>query len=98
MNIFENQVVLEGRSASSLAISGTAASTPVLEPGVYAVWSTVDAKIKVDVFASVAETVTIANGFPVTANTPVLPVRITRPAYLGAIAESAGTLYYHRVQ
>lgn len=98
MNIFENNVVLEGRSAASLSVSGTAASTTdPLPVGTYAVWATVDTKIRVSIDKDVAEEVTTTNGFPITADNPVMPVRITRPAFLGAIAGSAGTLYYHQI-
>lgn len=95
--MFENQVVLEGRSAAALSVSGTADSTPLLEAGVYAVWATVDTHIKVDVSSTVAETVTTSNGFKITADSPVMPVRLTRPSYIAGIAGSSGTLYYHRV-
>jgi len=97
MNVFENQIVIEGRSAASLSVSATAAVTGLLEPGVYALWSTVDAKIRVDADSTRAEGVTTSNGFPITADSSVIPVRITRPSYLAGIAGSAGTLYYHRV-
>lgn len=97
MNVYENQVVLEGRSAQSISVSGTAASALITEPGVYAVWAGVDTHIKVDVDETRAETVTTSNGFPITANSPVMPVRITRPSYLAGIAGSSGTLYYHRI-
>ena len=97
MNIFENQIVLEGRRAASLSVSGTAASTPLLEPGLYAVWATVDTHISVDVNVTVAETVTTSDGFRIKADSSVMPVRVTRSAYLAGIAGEAGTLYYHKV-
>lgn len=97
MNVYENQAVLEGRRASSLSVSGTAASVLINQPGVYAVWSDVDTKISVDVDETRAETVTTSDGFPITADSPVVPIRITRPSYLAGIAESNGTLYYHQI-
>lgn len=98
MNIFENNVNIEGRRAVSLSVSGTAAATTnPLEPGTYAVWSDVNTFIRVDVDKAVADDVTTTDGFPITASMPVMPVRITRPAFLGAIASEAGTLYYHQV-
>lgn len=97
MNVFENQANIEGHSALSISVSTTADSAFIDTPGVYAVWSTVDTKIKIDTTAARAETVTTANGFPITAASPVLPLRITRPAFLGAIASENGTLYYHRI-
>ena len=97
MNIYENQVNLEGRRASSISVSTSAASEFILEPGVYAVWADVDTHIAVNVDDTVAETVTTSNGFPITANSSVIPVRITRPSFLAGIAGSSGTLYYHQV-
>lgn len=97
MNVYENQVNLEGHSAQNLAVSATAASAQILEPGVYAVWATVDTSIKVAQSDTEAESLTVATGFPITASSPVMPVRITRASYLGAIAGGSGTLYYHKI-
>ncbi len=97
MNVFENQVVIEGRQAAALSVSGTAASVYITQPGVYAVWSDIDVYIRVAQTAARAETVTTSNGLKVTGSASLLPVRVTRPCYLGGIAGSAGTLYYHQV-
>lgn len=96
--MFENQINIQGRSAKSLSVSGTAAVvTNPLEAGVYAVWSDVDTYIALDRTSSVADDVLTTTGFKITANSPVIPMRVTSPSFLAGIAGSAGTLYYHRV-
>lgn len=98
MNIFENNINIEGRQRQSLSVSTSAASTTnPLDPGTYAVWADVDTSIRVDVDKSVASAVTVANGFPINSGDPVMPVRITRPAFLGGIASGSGSLYYHKI-
>ena len=97
MSNYENQIVIEGRSAAALSVSATADSVYITEPGVYAVWSSVDTFIRNDTDETRAEAVTTSTGFKITSDSPVIPLRITRPSYLAGIAGSSGTLYYHKV-
>lgn len=94
---FENQANIEGHSAATLSVSTTADSVGPLTPGVYYVWSTVDTYIRVDANETRAEAVTTNTGFPILADLPGIPVRVTRPAYLAGIAGENGTLSYHRI-
>ena len=93
--MFENSINIQGNSAVSLSVSGTGAQTPTrLTPGIYDVWCDVDVFIKVN--QALASDVTTSNGYKIVANN-VVPVQITSPSFLGAIAGGAGTLRYHKV-
>lgn len=87
-------VDLEGRVAATLAVSAVAAQTAVLDEGVYDIWCTVDAYVKV---ATTANDVTTANGYLIRANNTV-PVLVRTGSRIGAIAGGAGTLSYHMVR
>jgi len=92
--MFENRINIEGRSQKSFTYTATAGQSPVLEPGVYAVWSDVNCFIKV---APTANDVTIATGFPIFAGAPIMPVLVPDPAKIGAVGAGAGTLYFHQI-
>jgi len=96
--MFDNYVNLQGHSAESLSVSTSAeVTTSPLPPGKYAVWSDVDAYIKVHQDSSVADDVTTSTGFKVTGLSNPLPVLISSSAFLAGIAGGDGTLYYHKV-
>ena len=86
-------VILQGNSAVTLAVSAAAAQTAALNQGVYDVWCTVDAYVKV---ATIANDVTAANGYLIRVGYTV-PLVVGDTDKIGAIAGSAGTLSYHRV-
>lgn len=97
--MFENFTNLMGHEAQTvtIAVADTAYSTGPLEPGTYAVWSDVDAYIKVSKTAADAETVTTSTGFPVAAGLNTLPVMIQDFCHVGVISGSTGTLSIHKV-
>ena len=93
--MFDNAIIIEGHSQQTLSVSSSAAETDVLAPGTYAMWSDVDCYIKQH--QNDASDVTTSTGFKITANDSVMPVRISRPSKIGAIAGSNGTLSYHKI-
>ena len=92
--MFENSAYIDGRSQKQLAFTTSAAQTPLLDVGIYAVWSDVDCYIKTD--STDASGVTTSTGFIVRANAPVLPLRLSKPSRIGAIGAASGTLSYHQ--
>lgn len=92
-----NYVDINGRSQSTLSVSGTAAQTGVLTPGVYDVWcDESDVYIKV---AGTANDVTTSNGYVIkTGNVVAVKIGAPTDMKLGAITGgTSGTLRYHRV-
>lgn len=85
---------ISGEAQAQLSTSTTADQTPALDGGIYDVWSTADAYIKV---AEVADDVTTSTGYLLRANTTV-PVRVPQGQKIGAIlGSSTGTLSFHKV-
>lgn len=84
---------IEGNAAVTMAVSGSAAHSPVLEEGSYDVWCSVDVYLKV---ASTANNVTTATGYLLRTGGTVT-MRIRSGSRIGAIAGGAGTLSYHKV-
>jgi hypothetical protein len=87
-------ITITGESQKQLAISATAAQTEPLLGGLYDLWSTVDAHIKV---GSVGSDVTSTNGYLLRAGVTLPALRISDDLRIGAIAASAGTLSYHKI-
>lgn len=86
-------VYLVNSTRTDTSVSAVAAQTAALTGGVYDVWSTVDAYIRV---AADASGVTTANGYLVRANNTV-PVIVPNGYKIGAIAGGAGTMSHHKV-
>lgn len=86
-------VALKNNARVDVAVSGVAAQSAALSNGVYDVWCTVDAYLKV---ATTANDVTTANGYLLRANTTVA-FFVSEGDRIGAIAGGAGTLSYHRI-
>jgi len=87
---------IAGYAKISLSVSGVAAQTSTLSPGVYAVWSPdVTTHIKV---GSTADNVTTSSGFTVFAgNMVALGIGLTENK-IGAITDGGtGTLYVFRI-
>lgn len=99
--MFENSANIMGQRAKSLTTSTSAATTTdPLEPGVYAIWSAADHYISLDKTAAAAALVTTSGsttGLKITANSPVMPIRVPSACFLGAIAGGSSTLYYMKV-
>ncbi len=94
--MFENNVVIEGRSQGSVAFTTSAAQSAILQPGTYAVWCDVDCFIKTH--PSNASGVTTSNGLKIFSNNPgYIPLRLTQPSKIGVIGASSGTLSYHQI-
>lgn len=93
--MIENSVYLDGRSQASVSFSTTAAQSVILTPGVYAVWSDADCYIKTH--PTTANDVTTTTGFPIKANSAVMPVRLVKPCKIGAVGAGSGNLYYHQI-
>lgn len=93
-NLTNAAVVLNGNAAAQLSVSAVAAQTAAITAGgIYDVWANVDVYVKVN---EVANDVTASTGYLIRAGTTV-PVFVGDNEKIGAIAGSAGTLNYHRV-
>lgn len=87
---------LAGYAKISLSVSGTAAQTSALGPGVYAVWSP-DVTVHLKV-AATADDVTTSTGFTVFAGNMVALGVGLNDNKIGAITDGAsGTLYVFRI-
>ena len=80
----QNVISIMGRIASTLALTSTAAQTPALSPGIYAVWADADSYVQVRKGSVVTE-VTIANGYKITANAAPINVKIPNDCLISAI-------------
>lgn len=86
---------IEGNAASLLEFDTTAADVDDLPEGVYAIWTDVDAYIKVH--PTDASNVTAANGYFVDGGAAPILVFIRQNSHLGGIAGAACDLKYHKV-
>lgn len=90
--MFENAVNIQGHTQQTLT-AGTATTAPLL-PGVYDVWGTADAYIKVNKDKTVAAAVTSGTGYKIAAGN-IIPIVITDTgSYLGTSAD----ISFHKVK
>lgn len=88
------QTILTGNTQQQLAVSGTAAETPILLGGRYDIWATVDVHVKT---GAVVSGVTTSNGYLIRAGETLAGVEIEDRCKIGAISIVAGTLSYYKV-
>ena len=91
----DNSIEISGRYARNLVTSASIADTGIIEKGSYRVVATVDTAIAVD-RQTPSPALSVTNGFPLIANTPVDGLRVGEGQAIYAIAGGAGSLKYIR--
>jgi len=88
-------IEISGRTRGTFALSTSVANSGVIEKGVYDIWADVAASIATE-RQTPSPALTLANGYPLTANVMVR-VRVGMSQAIYGIAGGAGNLYYMRV-
>ena len=91
-SIVSDVVDLDGHSADTVSISGTAAASSALDKGVYDVWADANCYLAV---AEDPTSVTTGNGYLLRANNTIT-IAVEDQRKIGVIGTS-GTLTFHRV-